>query len=159
MRVTTYEHNDAIRAALLDIPPRILHRVHLSVFTSDPLFAGLHRYEQVPDGRSYRNTAHVAYPCHQTAPHSQAIMILPPGSPVSPDTIRHEFGHLLHETVDFWPHAAPVTEYAERDIWEAFAEAFAAWVNPAYLQTSWGVIRSAIDERTGTFFRQLAAGF
>lgn len=34
---------------------------------TDPVFAGLHGYVAAQDGRSYRSTAHVAYPHHQTA--------------------------------------------------------------------------------------------
>ena len=154
MRFTTWQHNPAIQAALRQIPARIIWRVSLRVFTADPVHAGLHDVSETDDGRSYRDTCHVCYPyqlTHLPAVMRCPVMVLPRRDEILPETILHEFGHLLHFTVDFWPYAQPVTEYAETNEFEAFGEAFVAWVYPAYLP--WG---GQVDERTRTLLDSLA---
>lgn len=93
----------------------------------DPIFAGLHRHQDVADGRSYRNTAHCVHPHHQmhlSAARRATTIVLPTVRP--PTTIVHELGHVLHEALDWEPTVAPVTAYAKTNRFEAFAEAWTA---------------------------------
>ena len=131
-RVKTGGYGAAI-AASFDLIPAALHDLIRPEFLcgSDPVFAGLHRYESTTDGRSYRNTAHCTYDFHQMhlprARRSTTVVL-----PVVPSvrTVVHELGHVLHESLLFEPQVRPVTWYAQTNWCEAFAEAFTSWVLP-----------------------------
>lgn len=91
----------------------------------DPVFAGLHHFADIGDGRSYRNTAHCAYPhnqMHLSAQLRATTIVLT--RPLEPHVIVHELGHVLHEALRFEPVVAPVTDYAATNKYEAFAEAW-----------------------------------
>ncbi len=76
----------------------------------------------------------------------------------------HEMGHVLHWTLQDraggWskvPRLEPVSEYAASNIWEEFAEAFAAWFYlPRQVETDryWRCWSRSNDE----FFDHLAVG-
>lgn len=94
---------------------------------ADPVFAGLHNNTDISDGRSYRDTGHVCYPCHlENAPADRrcTTVVMPTLMPVV--HIVHELGHVLDWRMGFTHTADPVTEYAESNREEAFAEAFTA---------------------------------
>ena len=155
-RVTTWEHNPAILEARQRIPQRLWDRAPFHLFTGDPVFAGVHRFEQTGDGRSYRETAHCCYRSHTA--DRMATVVLPEGRENrGVMTVVHEFGHVLHETVGFWPWAGAVSDYAERNVYEAFAEAFCLWVMPEY---AWweGVNFRWVDARTRSLLEDLTLG-
>jgi hypothetical protein len=121
----------AIEAAYRLIPSTMhdLIRPHFLCGT-DPVFAGLHDYLDIVDGRSYRDTAHVAWEFQQRLPraHRRTTLVLPT-SPSMPVMV-HELGHVLDERLGFEPEAMSVTWYGQTNRYEAFAEAFTAWVLP-----------------------------
>jgi len=116
------------------IGPTIMGRLSHVQYVSgvDPVFAGLHGYEDIGDGRSYRTTAACYYPCHLSGPRDRRVttIILPVAEPgwTGVRTVVHELGHALDEVTRFEHDAAAVTRYAETNRREAFAEAFTAWV-------------------------------
>jgi hypothetical protein len=134
-RVRTGGYSTLIEAAY-ELIPQSLHRLIRPHFLcgNDPLFAGLHRFESASYNRSYRNTAHVTYDFHQEGlrrMHRRTTVVLPE----EPKRVRmsdlvHELGHVLDEALGFEHAALPVTSYAKDNRYEAFAEAFAAWVMP-----------------------------
>lgn len=103
----------------------------------DPTFAGVHGFIDTADGRGYRETAHCAYPWHVAGPADRRVttVVMPVAAPwkwrwTTPHLLVHELGHALHATIDFDHVAVPVTEYAKRNNFEAFAEAFVSWCWP-----------------------------
>jgi hypothetical protein len=153
-RLTDYAFNDAITVALNSMPPGIRARVeHTDYFCgASPVFAGLHNYQDTGDGRPYSQTAHAVWLMHQRLlPRTLRgpTVVLP--VLVRPKTVAHELGHVLHELIGFeyWP--TPVTRYAQKNKWEAFAEAFTAWLG-------WygEEIKHSIDEKTVALFGYLA---
>jgi hypothetical protein len=129
-RMTSMRHVEPIGKALSYLTPRIRDLAGCDVFCGDPLFAGLHSTETMLDGRSYRNQAHVCFPCHVR--DHRATVVLP--VPESPSIILHELGHVVHIEVErrlgHTVTVAPVTAYAHTNRYEAFAEAFLAWLYP-----------------------------
>lgn len=128
---------EAIDAALRMIPAGIRARVCTADFFCgvDPIFAGLHSFATPGDGRSYRDTAHVCYPFHLNgaADARNVTVVIPTFQP--PDVVVHELGHVLDHALGFdHPCAEPVTGYATTNAWEAFAEAFSAWVIPSKVE-------------------------
>jgi hypothetical protein len=133
-RVRRGGYSAAIGAAYELIPTSLHGRLQPHFLTgSDPVFAGLHGYRDISDGRSYRNTAHCCYPYHQLG-ISKALrrttIVMP--KVVGPITIVHELGHVLDESLRFEVLAEPVTAYAAGNRYEAFAEAFTSWLVPGY---------------------------
>ncbi len=132
---------------------RALHIVPLvpdcKWFLRDPVFAGLHQYQDTPDGRSYSDTAHVVYPMHlRSLPANRRLTtIVIPGRPRGTqddiDTIIHEVGHVTDEMTGREHLCTPISTYAEANRAEAFAEAFAAWLIPDY---SDALGHAALDE-------------
>lgn len=89
----------------------------------DPTFAGLHRYTAASYGRDYATTAHACYPHHLTRPAADRVPTVVLPVLVTPATVVHEVGHLLHWHLALGPVAAPVNWYAATSPEEAFAEA------------------------------------
>lgn len=87
----------------------------------DPLFIGLHSFEDTGDGRLYSETGHCCYPWHLNDPGPVTI-VLPKSA--SPGTVVHELGHALHYKLGFCPPPYPETWYARTNKYEAFAEGF-----------------------------------
>ncbi len=116
------------------LPEEILNRVIYAHFLTgvDPIYVGLHHYVDTKDNRSYRTTAHVAYPFHQCLSKDlrHTTIVLP--RLVSPCGLIHELGHVLDENLGFSHLSKPVTEYAKVDRYEAFAEAFTSWLFGGY---------------------------
>lgn len=143
---------EQIGEALRLIGPRIRERLgHVQfVVGVDPVFAGVHSYEDTADGRSYRQTACCLYPHHIIGPRDRRVVTV--CLPVHERkwtgvwTVIHELGHALDYTIGRDHIAEPVNEYAETNREEAFAEAFASWV--------WG---QQIDPATRALFRMLDA--
>lgn len=143
----------AIQQAHLIIPPRILDLMGPYDYfcNADPVFAGLHTFEDASYGRSYRNTAHVIYPNHQKhRPRAERLttVILHDGN--DPDVVVHELGHVLHRRLKYVRVTKAVSWYAEGDRYEAFAEAFTSWVVPGYAQRP--------DDATIALLEALAVG-
>jgi len=126
-RLTSYEYSAAISWAFNLLPIRVadmLKCVHFFTGT-DPVYAGLHRYDDTDDNRSYRSTAHVSYPWHAINKREQTTIVLPLLDDAKPYVIIHELGHCLDEILGFEHEALPVNKYAKTHRTEAFAEAFA----------------------------------
>jgi hypothetical protein len=129
-------YREAIAFAFDLIGPTLTQRLGHVQFVCgvDPVFTGDVRQTTTFDGRSYRDTACCAYGFHMPVPADRRVttIMLPTMYPNygTPHTIIHELGHALHETVRFEPTMTPVTDYAKSNRWEAFAEAFTAWVWP-----------------------------
>lgn len=133
-------YREAIGVALDVVGSRIGDRLGHVQFVCgvDPVFAGLHSYEEITDGRSYRQTAHCAYPFNLAGPRDRRVTtIIVPDARYrfrNPWALAHDFvhelGHALHEVIGFDCHPEPVTDYARTSRYEAFAEAFVSWLWP-----------------------------
>lgn len=158
-RIRTQRDAEPIGHALSLLPSGIAYRLsHVRwVAGVDPVYAGLTPLADTACGRSYRSTAHVCWPYHLThRPKVEQVTTVMLPVAEEPWVIVHELGHALHEMIDYEHVAAPVTSYAERDVWEAFAESFAAWVCPdVYACAQDSLLR---DEATVRLFEQLDGG-
>lgn len=125
-RLVSYAYSGAINHAFDLLPIRIaiiLKYVHFFTGT-DPIYAGLHRYTDTDDGRSYRDIAHACYPWHII--DKSLTIILPTLESASPYIVIHELGHILDYITHFNHNALPINDYAQTNRREAFAESFAA---------------------------------
>ena len=151
-RITGFGYSGLISYAFSIIPKGIVDRIQYAHFLTgvDPIYAGLFSDELTKDGRSYRNTACVAYPCHQRIDKSlrHTTIILVNIIPLA--HVIHELGHVLDESLGFRHIAEPVTEYAKVDRGEAFAEAFTSWL-------FWGYGKE-IDKSTEYLFESIDKG-
>ena len=133
-RLTSWAYAPAISTALATIPERLHARIACDFLTgTDPIWVGLHRYEAASFGRSYAETAHCVYPFHQTPlvkSSRRTTVVLP--APVTPRTVIHELGHVLHESLRFEPTTTAVSWYGATNRFEAFAEAFTSWLVPGH---------------------------
>jgi len=150
-RIVTGGYTELITAAMGILPQPIQERVKYAHWFvgSDPIFAGLHDYRDIDDGRSYRDTAHVVYPYHQVCGDKRTTIVIP--NIVGLHSFIHEIAHVVDETLNFLPCVMPVTDYALVDRAEAFAEAFTAWFVPGYAQ-------QPIDEKARTLLCKLVLG-
>jgi hypothetical protein len=142
----------AVGVALDHIPPRLRDLVACEfVIGVDPVFADIHHYDETSvAGINYRQVAHCVQPFHQMhrpASERGVKVVLPSNTSYrwadwfGVRTVVHELGHVLHWRTDERFTAKPVTEYAETNHYEAFAEAFATWV--------WGGV---VDAQTAALF-------
>lgn len=127
---------EVFSAAMEKVPARLHSLLGCDLFCGDPLFAGLWRPEwqltSTVDGRSYHDTACVAFPYHMR--DKRLTMVLHKDD-TSVYTVLHELGHVLHwnlfermgESWKGFPGMVPVSRYAVGSWWESFAEAFVAW--------------------------------
>jgi len=76
----------------------------------------------------------------------RTTIVLPRLLPI--DYPIHELGHVFDEVLDWSHNADPVTNYAETNDAEAFAEAFTSWLIPGYAKRP--------DDRTFALFTELA---
>lgn len=144
--------------------PQLAHRLeHTHFFTgTDPIFAGLHTDTKIVDGRSYREIAQTLWPFHLHRPAADrwTTVVIPQWQGSRwwwPATVVHELGHVLDWQLGFTHHAEPVTDYATRNRYEAFAVAFAAWVLP--FGYGHGDAKDRLyeaDRRTVALFEELA---
>lgn len=140
-RITHQWQAEAIAYGLSYLPSYLTELVEeasfIDFFCGDPIFAGLHRNEFSQDGRSNRETAHACYidvgaQAHLPIAQRKNTIVLPPYGDVDwnfdPYTIIHEFGHMVHWSLDFVEAEVPiVSDYAMNSEYEAFAEAFTYW--------------------------------
>jgi len=163
-RLVDYRYSELISAGFDLITSNIARKLQYTHFFTgtDPIYAGLIREHKIVDGRSYHDAWCVSYPEHlqQLSVKDQQTTITlashsPKGYPLLllPMLIVHELGHVLHEMIGFEHDAEPITEYAELNRWEAFAEAFTAWLNPGYGQYYKQLRR--VDNKTISLFREL----
>lgn len=122
-RVTIHEIAESLSVALGVVPAFLRQRIQPRLFTTDPVWAGISNYEDIEDGRSYRNTMHVLYPCHYGGP---TIIVAP--EPEPPVILLHELGHVVDEQLGFAIEAPTTTPYSQTNCREAFAEAFTLWL-------------------------------
>ena len=135
-RIRGHDAGELLSIALDWLPARLATRLRfVHFFVGDPVFAGLHQVEVADDGGSFRTTAqYVSESLQRHRPRSarRATIVLPFG-PGRTETIVHELGHALDEVLGEEWSAKPVSNYARTDPYEAFAEAFTAWVGlPSY---------------------------
>lgn len=160
-RITSHRYAELITAGLHVVPPAIRRLVaHAHIFTVDPVFAGISKYDITADGRSYRDTWHVLYPRHQLLVRCdrRTTIVMPTfkcddGTSKGVASVIHELGHVLDEVCDFKHQACAVSSHAETNRREAFAESFAAWMLPGYLP--WGIDDLLADKRTIALFEHL----
>lgn len=159
-RIRQHRHIEPYHHALRLLPPGITARLACEVLAgADPVAAGLHRHTDASYGRSYRDTAHVAYEYHQghMPRDRRAVTIVLPDVP-SIAVVVHELGHVLHAAIRFQATTPqPVTWYAQDNDHEAFAEAFAAWALP--YGHGYGAAKDRLhrhDPATVALFNQLA---
>ena len=128
-RITKSIYAEAIGAAFDLLPPSVEARLrYIHFFTGDPIYAGLHTYESIGDGRSYHNTAHACLAtlgCFVDS-RERTTIVLPTLDAATPRTVIHELGHCLDEVLGFEHIALPINAYAKTNRQEAFAEAFVA---------------------------------
>jgi hypothetical protein len=151
-----YNHHE-IGKALRMLPPQVRKLVEFADFLDgvDPVFVGLHEIEDTDDGRSYRNTAHVAYTFYQPLPRARrrTTVVLPERETLR--TVVHELGHVLDEALDFDFYPSPVDWYAATNGSEAFACAFECWMLPELRKQREILLED--DPETVALFKWLAA--
>lgn len=150
-------HNE-IERTLSTLPEGIRARVdHADFFCgANPIAAGLHGYRATGDGRGYEATGHCVWLQHQLAlpaDRRRTTIVLPTPAVATYRIILHELGHVLHEHTAYHDEVVPITTYAQTNHFEAFAEAFSAWLWPAYAAKD---LRS-IDPRVDAFFDLIAS--
>lgn len=151
-RNTGYGYSGLVGYAFDIIPIGIADRLRYAHFLTgvDPIYVGLFNYEDTGDGRSYRNTACVAYPYHQRLSKGlrHTTVVLPVMDTLT--VVVHELGHVLDEYLGFRHAAKPVTKHALTNREEAFAEAFTSWLFYNYGEK--------IDDATKDLFESLVLG-
>lgn len=154
-RVPDHRYGEAIACAYAVMPSAIRLRLASVRFLCgvDPRFAGLHAYGDTTDGRSYGVTAHCCYPFNVKRPRAERATTIVLPEPEPPVVIVHELGHAFDGCIGFEHEADPVTTYAETNRYEAFAEAFTAWLYPDYGDQD----RLHADRPTISLFEELAA--
>lgn len=147
--------SEALRLIPAPITTRLAHVRYVAGV--DPIFAGLHDFEDTHDGRSYRGTAHACWPEHLSRlPRAERVTTVVLPEAVTPHIVVHELGHALDHALCFdTPTPDPVTQYAQTNCYEAFAEAFTAWVMPEVYPWAGDIL--AQDKETLEFFEGLLA--
>lgn len=157
LRINGSGHRDSIAAALELLPDWLADDLRGTHFLcgADPVFVGLHNFQDTQDGRAYRDAAHVAYSFHQPwRPASDRITTVVLPIVEEPWVVVHELGHVLDGLLvrdghrSWCPTPEPVSWYAATNRWEAFAEAFTMAHIPGYQLADWAI------ERLETFKRE-----
>lgn len=153
-RIRGHDTGELLSMALDWLPESVATRLRfVHFFIGDPVFAGLHEFEVADDGGSYRTAAQYVSEClqrHRPRSARRATIVLPFG-PGRTATVVHELGHALDEVLGEEWSAKPVSDYARVDRFEAFAEAFTAWVGlPSYRPERDRLYR--IDRDSAAFF-------
>jgi hypothetical protein len=150
---------ELLTMALDWLPGSIATRLGLvHFFVGDPVFAGLHELEVADDGGSYRTVAqYVSESCQRHRPRSarRPTIVLPYG-PGETTTVVHELGHALDDLLGYEWTAKPVSDYARVDGYEAFAEAFTAWVGLTAYQAERDRLYR-IDRDSAAFFDAISS--
>lgn len=153
IRLTRHVPAEALASALFRLPPAIRwlgQRVDL--FTADPIFTGLHSWEETGDGRFYRQTTHVLFEEH--SPDQRTTLVFPAEDP-SLATMVHELAHALDDQLGVRLKVPVTTLYAERNHFEAFAEWVCVWTCEEYAHLRDYAER---DERSRELWAALCAG-
>jgi hypothetical protein len=153
-RIRGHDAGELLSMALDWLPQSLATRLgFVHFFMGDPVFAGLHEFEVADDGGSYRTAAQYVserWQSHRPRSARRATIVLPLG-PRRTATVVHELGHALDEVLGYEWLAKPVSDYARVDPFEAFAEAFTAWVGlPSYQSERDRLYR--IDRESASFF-------
>lgn len=160
---------EAVFYALSLLPRGIRRFLSAAEFVTEyePRYLGLHYLLAAEDGRPFNVTSHCTLTHHQ--PHlprcrRRPTIVLLSGHAYHPEIVIHELGHVLDEALDFdRPEIEPLSNYAARNRWEAFAVAFQAWSNPTRFIDESRFIRNRdrleeVDAHAAWFFDSLAAG-
>jgi hypothetical protein len=153
-RIQGPDAREQLSIALDWLPSSLARRLgFVQFFIGDPVFAGLHDFEVAEDGDSMRTSPHYVtehQQIHRPRSARRGTIVLPFG-PGRMDDVIHELGHVLDDVLDYEWWAKPVSDYAQVDDHEAFAEAFTAWVGlPSYRAARDRLYR--IDRDTAAFF-------
>jgi hypothetical protein len=153
-RIRGHDAGELLSMALNWLPESVAGRLgFVHFFVGDPVFAGLHRFEVAADGGSFRTVSQYVparLQSHRPRSARRATIVLPNG-PGRTETVVHELGHALDEVLGEEWSAKPVSDYARVDPFEAFAEAFTAWVGLPSYQTQRGRLYR-VDRETAAFF-------
>ncbi len=159
-RIVNFGYSSLIEAAISYLPLRLqqwAQTIHFLTGT-DPIFAGLHSYENTKNGWSYRVLSHCVFPHHQLAlprDQRQTTIVLPTrANQLHIATVIHELGHALHATLDEEITLEATTNYALTNRLEAFADAFMAWYAPPI--DPWRDWMNTFAPRATQLFRELA---
>ena len=158
IRVPTFTNTELVKRTLDTLPKGIREKLGQVDFwfAIDPLFGGLHGFDDTGDGRSYRNTSHCNYE-HHVRDRRTTVALLD-GDENDELVILHELGHVLDERLG-WDHPdiAPMNAYAATNSHEAFAVAFQSYYtfgeNKHFFHTRAQVLEKCPD--AAAFFRQL----
>jgi hypothetical protein len=153
-RIRGHDAGELISTALDWLPRSLARRLgFVHFFVGDPVFAGLHQIEVAADGGSFRTTAQYVpeyLQNHRPRSARRGTIVLPFG-PRRMDMVVHELGHALDDVLGEKWAAKPVSDYGRADRFEAFAEAFTAWVGlPSYTTERDRLYR--IDRDSADFF-------
>lgn len=130
-------YGEVLGAARALYGPLLRYVDHADFFCgTDPVWAGLHSFVDVDDGRSYRDTAHSLSPHHIDGPASRRVptVVIPVLRLATLAVVVHELGHVLHSVLDEEPEVEAVSSYGETNHYEAFAEAVTSYLLPGYAQ-------------------------
>jgi hypothetical protein len=157
-RIQGPDAGELLTIALDWLPESVATRLgFVHFFVGDPVFAGLHELEVADDGGSFRTVPqYVSESCQHHRPRSarRPTIVLPYGPGRTPIVV-HELGHALDDLLGCEWTPKPVSDYARVDAFEAFAEAFTAWVGlPAYQAQRERLYR--IDRDSAAFFDAIA---
>lgn len=153
-RIRGHDAGELLSMALNWLPESVARRLgFVHFFVGDPVFAGLHRFDVAADGGSFRTASQYVperLQSHRPRSARRATIVLPNG-PGRTETVVHELGHALDEVLGEEWSAKPVSDYARVDPFEAFAEAFTAWVGLPSYQTQRDRLY-LVDRETAAFF-------
>jgi hypothetical protein len=157
-RIQGTDAGEQLSMALNWLPRRLATRLgFVHFFIGDPVFAGLHQFEVAEDGGSLRTSPQYVtegQQSHRPRSARRGTIVLPFG-PARTEAVVHELGHALDDVLGYRWVAKPVSRYAQVDRFEAFAEAFTAWVGlPSYLTARDRLYR--IDRESAAFFDAIA---
>ena len=148
-RVTGFGYSELIGAGYNLLPNNVkskLEGVHFFTGVS-PIYAGLFEDSKTFDGRSYNDCW-----CYVDRLNTIVMPNLHKHYPfyLRPLLIVHELGHALDMMLDYRCTFTPVTEYAESNREESFAESFTLWCCPHYREY-YSIINELSDEATYLF--------
>lgn len=175
MRLRTDGYRPMIEAAYSLLPGSLAQRFASVHFLCgvDPAYVGL--WSPGPDDEPLNCDSATTFTSAMTFyPHSQSHLAADRRHPsvwLSEDLLRiseaplivvHELGHVLHAVTEWRHSAAPMTEYAETDWCEAFAEAFAIWAagweaHEGFYDPAHRSLYQQPDDATRILFEELSA--
>jgi len=154
---------EAVRPALAELSPSLQELAHCDyVLGADPIFIGLHAYEDCGDGRTRRQTAHACWPHPFHLRKGEPPTVVLPSSREdiaagsvsrAQITLEHEHFHIIDwavfsrtgKWVADWVDLPVVSDYAARDKQERFACAGQRYIFPE--RTDWGQVLSRDTRR------------